>query len=43
MKIIDQTNQNNNDKTNFIYLDYIASVPDSIEIELPPGAISCYK
>ena len=43
MKIIDQTNQNNNDKTNFIVLDYIASVTDSIEIELPPGAISCYK
>ena len=38
IKIIDQTYQKITDKTNIIVVDYIASVTDSIEIELPPGA-----
>ena len=38
MKIIDQINQNREDKTNNIDLDEIGSITDSWEIELPPGA-----
>ena len=37
-KIVDQVIQNIKEKTSINVLEYIASVTDSIEIELPPGA-----